>query len=392
MTQTTTCDVLIVGGGPAGLACAQALGARACLVHQDKQIGHPVRTSGGSWQADLQALGVPEALYQVIDALDIRSDHERSLRPLTRHKGAVLDITGLYQWLARAAVDAGAHITTDAKFLDLSPTPEGHLARIRYRDGVRHVQARYVVDASGTACAVLQAAGLGQPPERRGIGIEYEYPRLSGPAHHAALLMGAQLRTGYGWIFPAPGDHLRVGVGVIHPETDQSPREILEALLSDGLLERHGYQVGPRLQVNAGILPSEPYDSQLVFDRIIRVGDSGNFATPTVGEGIRIAMEFGQDLGGALAQALTGDTGRPLRAYERRCRKALRRNYALGFWANQRMAGYGGAEWDRSLRRLAHLDEEALVALLRSEFSWRGTATALRKALWHKLRRSGRLT
>ena len=61
-------DVLIVGGGPAGLSVASHLGddVSSVVVHQDREIGKPVRTSGGSWLKDADALGIPAQLYTII--------------------------------------------------------------------------------------------------------------------------------------------------------------------------------------------------------------------------------------------------------------------------------------------------------------------------------------
>ena len=66
-------DVLVVGGGPAGLAVAErtARAGRTLVVHQDAEIGRPVRTSGGSWKAHLVALGIPARFYREIDRLTI---------------------------------------------------------------------------------------------------------------------------------------------------------------------------------------------------------------------------------------------------------------------------------------------------------------------------------
>src|SRR5258707_14246952 len=59
-------DVLVVGGGPAGLAAAEAAartGVRVALLERQKEIGYPVHTSGGSWISDMRALGLPAELY-----------------------------------------------------------------------------------------------------------------------------------------------------------------------------------------------------------------------------------------------------------------------------------------------------------------------------------------
>ncbi|HKT36974.1 MAG TPA: FAD-dependent oxidoreductase, partial [Ktedonobacterales bacterium] len=67
--DTRTVDVLVVGGGPAGLSAAEAAakgGATVAVLERQKEIGYPVHTSGGSWIADMQALGIPSDLYHPI--------------------------------------------------------------------------------------------------------------------------------------------------------------------------------------------------------------------------------------------------------------------------------------------------------------------------------------
>jgi NADPH-dependent 2,4-dienoyl-CoA reductase/sulfur reductase-like enzyme len=45
-------DVLVVGGGPAGLSAAESAargGARVAVLERQKEIGYPIHTSGGTW-------------------------------------------------------------------------------------------------------------------------------------------------------------------------------------------------------------------------------------------------------------------------------------------------------------------------------------------------------
>lgn len=378
--EIETCDVLIVGGGPAGLSVAAALPAdvRTIVVHQDREIGTPVRTSGGSWLADMQRLGIPEDLYVPIRQFQLYSDDTSADLSLGRHVPVILAVTRLYQWLAAQSDGKAREIWCGAKFTSIAKATDGqYLADIRMRGGVtRKVRARFVVDASGWHCAVLTALGLAPKPDRLGVGIEYEYPLGENPPDRAFIFLGEQVPSGYGWGFPTPEGTFRLGVGVITPDTDASPRAVLDHVLASGVAEKFGADLSGPYSVNGGILPSVPYDSKLVFGNVIRVGDSANFATPTLGEGIRICIEFGQILGQALGRTLATGRRGPLKSYERKCRRRLWKDYALGFIVNRRAAqNYGRAEWNASVARMQRLEPDLVAEALRSEFR---TAKAVR--------------
>src|SRR5947209_16772112 len=105
------CDVLIVGGGPAGLAAAESAAkrdVRTIVLERQNEIGYPVHTSGGSWISDMKALAIPEHLYHPVHKVMFISPHREV--PLEYHPAVacVLDVRGLYQHLAGCAIDAGA--------------------------------------------------------------------------------------------------------------------------------------------------------------------------------------------------------------------------------------------------------------------------------------------
>ncbi|MCT8158818.1 NAD(P)/FAD-dependent oxidoreductase [Pseudoruegeria sp. SHC-113] len=382
------CDVLIVGGGPAGLSVASALPpqVRSVIVHQDKEIGLPVRTSGVSWLADVQALGLPEACYHPIYRTDIYSDHETAHFEITSHTVVALDVTATYRHLASLSEDHERRLLLNTKYRGSRHEGGQIVSRLRTPEGEKTLRARYLVDASGWHCAALQSLGLAQPPRRRAVGIEYEYPLQDMDPHRVVLFFGRHALSAYGWALPTGAGTVRLGIGIIQPDSTASPKELMEGFLASGELERMGLpRPGDGMHVNAGILPSAPYERQLVYGNVIRVGDSANMATPTLGEGIRTAIASGRELGTALGAAVAGNET-ALARYERDSAKRYERNYQFGFLTNSRAAAYGPDDWDRAVRRIRRLDEASLAAAFRSEFTWPMIARTMAKSAWSKLR------
>ncbi len=375
--ETRQCDILIVGGGPAGLSVASSLpdDVATIIVHQDREIGLPVRTSGGAWRDELERLGIPEDMYVPIAQTDAFSDDVAVRINMGPHVPAVLDITKLYKWLASQSDHKARQLWLGCKFTDCKQEADGrYLSRIRDRDGQeRLVRSRFIVDASGWHSAVLVALGLRDKPERLGIGIEYEYPLGKNRPDRAILFVGDQVPSGYGWGFPTPEGTFRFGVGIISPDTDQSPRVLIDQLIANGAEQRFGIDLSGEHSTNGGILPSVAYEPKLVFGNVIRVGDSANFATPTIGEGIRTCIEFGRDLGESLGRSAKSGWRWPLWRYQWRCNRRLRLNYALGFVINQRIASFTPEQWNASIARIGRIDPNAVRAILCSQFSLRKT-------------------
>lgn len=370
-------DVLIVGGGPAGLAVASKLSAGSgLLVHQDREIGKPVRTSGGSWASEMRRLGIPEHLYHSLDFAEIFSDKQQMRLPLEHDPVVILDVTGLYRWLAE---QSQVEIRCATKCVSVQREGDGFIAELRNPErGNYHIRARRVIDATGWHSSVVAGLGLAEAPPRRGVGIEYEYPIGAADPRRGVLFFGSSVPTGYGWAFPTGAGTIRLGVGVIQPETDVSPKDLMTGLLGSGALSRFGLSAPEGHHVNSGILPSVAFDKRLVFGNVIRVGDSANLATPVLGEGIRHCIEQGRALGEALS-------GGNLRRWERDVARKFTIRYKLGFAANTRAARYGPADWDRSVARMARLPAAEVTAFLRNDFTASMIAHRAAAALWRRL-------
>src|SRR5437899_13059280 len=106
MFMPEDCDILIVGGGPTGLAAAEAAakqGVRTLLLERQHEIGYPIHTSGGSWVSDMQALDIPRHLYHPINKVFFVSPHREVSLLYHPAVTCVIDVRGLYQHLAGRA-------------------------------------------------------------------------------------------------------------------------------------------------------------------------------------------------------------------------------------------------------------------------------------------------
>ncbi len=386
------CDVLIVGGGPAGLSVASHLAAdiKCIIVHQDAKIGQPVRTSGGSFLVDIKALKIPDEYYQVIDKLDVFSDTAQASIDIHSDKMVVLDITRLYQYLASLSDKSNRQILLASKFMSADKQFDGnYISEIRNHEmGQRFIRSKYIIDASGWHCAVLNALGFVEKPARLGVGTEYEFVQKDYPENRAILFVGSPVLSGYGWVFPTNYNTIRLGVGVIKPDTENNPRDVMKTLLESGFLRKLGVEVPDDYTINSGIVPSIAFEGKVVFGNVIRVGDSANCATPIAGEGIRIAIEQGRFLASALNSTIAQNNPDKLQSYQNAYTRKYGRDYKIGYWANQRISKYGPKDWDRSVNRISKLQSSEITDLLRSRFNFKNI---LRTVLQHQVRKIMRM-
>src|SRR5450432_4176233 len=106
-------DAIIAGGGPAALAAAETLARRGCstlVLEQNHEIGSPIQTSGGSFIDELEALAIPASLYHPISRVRFLSASNAAVYDYSRPRMCVIDVRGVFQFLAGRAVDAGAAV------------------------------------------------------------------------------------------------------------------------------------------------------------------------------------------------------------------------------------------------------------------------------------------
>ncbi len=402
------CDVLVIGAGPAGAACAQQLathGLQVVLADQhefprDKVCGDGLIPDAHAALARLGVLDEVLALAQPVPAV-------RCVAPRGHHvdvagRLCVLPRRVLDHILVRAAERAGAVLATPWRFEAVLTEPvagggEDRVVGARFtgRDGRRaEVSARWVVLATGAAAPPLKAAGLALRHTPSGIALRgyVRHPELAGQLRELHMMWHDRLAGGYGWIFPAPGGLFNIGTGVVSSyETgaDGKGRKAvrgnaanLRAMLEAfgevhepaGRLLREGEWVG---EAKGAPLRCSLTGARFGRPGLLGAGEAIGTTYSFTGEGIGKALETGVLAAEALLVGLTRPDAELLAGYSAALEQLRPRfdTYQTASWVNRwpwiaNVVVHRARKSPRILRRLEGMLEETQNP--GNLFSWRG--------------------
>jgi digeranylgeranylglycerophospholipid reductase len=362
-------DVLIAGGGPAGLCAAIAAareGMRVLVLEREAGIGIPTRTSGGTFIADMRALGVPDRLWNPLSTVRFLGPTTEATVQIPGVVG-VLDVRGLYQWLAERAAEEGAELHLRATVTGLETGEDGVALTVRSHGGEWRALGRYAVDATGNAGVLSRAAG--RPSfARRGVGAEVDMAAPAMPLDACWLVMGSAVApSGYGWVFPYRPGRVRVGVGVLRPDVDVDPRDYLERLLALPALGSALEGAQP-VEMHAGLFPAERLRPSRVGPRVVAVGDAAAQGSTLVGEGIRFVMRAGTGAGRAVAEAVQRGDDTPVAAFDQAWRGRFGRDFGIAYRVSVALGRFGDASWDRGVRAIGELPPWFVAEALSTRF------------------------
>ena len=370
-------DIVVVGGGPAGLSAAYTAakgGAKVILFEKDQSIAHSIRTSGVTWITEMEKLGIPSKFYNPIQNYRFVSPSNDVIIRGDVATSCVLDVRAAYQHLAFLAAREGAQLMIKSIVTDV--IKEGHrVAGVKANTptGKLTVHSSLVIDASGFSTSVGRKAGVVGQWKRYGIGVEYECYCDDIDSMTWVLMVGQKYSdAGYAWLFPLSENRVRVGVGIGRPESNAEPLEKLNKIIEKRFkpLDAIGDGKIQPLELHYGFIPNEGVRHNSVADGLIMVGDSAGQSNPLVLEGIRYAIEFGRLAGKVGADSLSHNSDRDyLLEYERVWKAKAESKIYSALKVQMRWIGLTDEQWDKEIEILRYMTVDEFLDFIKADFS-----------------------
>jgi digeranylgeranylglycerophospholipid reductase len=289
-------DLIVVGGGFAGLTCAQAAAARGTntvVLERKKQPGDACHTTGLLVKEVADAWDFPRRLVRKVHGVRLYAPNLRWLDFVSPgYYFLATDTPALMQWMTEQASETGAEIRLGASYTGAE----------RSRTGIRisrhEVEGRFLVGCDGPRSAVARDFHLGC--NRRFLtGIEGEFEGIGDlDDDRLHVFLDSDLAPGYiAWVVPGLYT-TQVGSAARQPNP---PR--LGALVKK-LSRVFNFDRARLVGRRGGLIPCGGPVRPFKRDGVMLLGDAAGMVSPLTAGGIHPAMQLGRAAGIALSDYL----------------------------------------------------------------------------------------
>ena len=317
-------DVLVVGGGPAGLYAAECLASRGIstlVCEEHARIGAPVHCTGILASESFDTLGLPHdaTLNTLTTAQFVSPSGLRIPYSTPTPLAAVIDRVAFDRALARRAEAAGAEVRVGTRVSAVETGP----ASVRALVGDNWISARLLIMACGANYAFQRRFGLGLPRSYLHTAQRELVARHPGDVE---LHFGHDIAPGgFAWAVPIvreSGTYVRVGVMTARDPVGGYARMLAR------VAGPWGIDITPE-PPRQKLLPLGAID-RTYGDRTLIVGDAAGLVKPTTGGGIHYSILSAKLASSVAADALASDRldAEALASYERAWRDQLGEEFA----------------------------------------------------------------
>ena len=363
------CDVLIIGGGPAGLIAAREAAARGrshsvIVLERDAAIGAPVRCGEGVGSAGVAEFLDPAPggalapwISRRITRVLFRAPNGTEVRVAEGDVGFILDRTRFEPAIAVEARAAGADIRSSVEATSMER--DGGRWRVRVSAGgeTGEIRARIVVGADGVEGSVGRWAGIDTRVRARDMESCAQYVVDDQPIDADAIVLHFGDRVapgGYAWVFPKGTRSANVGLGILGLRA--GGRSALAWL--DDYMAANFPNAAVSGRTIGGVIVSATIP-RLTADGLMLCGDAAHMINPLSGGGIVNAMKSGRLAAETALSALAaGNTGADaLAAYQTRWMRLLGDDHVRFYQVKEALARFDDGFYDSLAQTVNRIPE-----------------------------------
>lgn len=316
-------DVVIIGGGTAGLILARELGKfkrKTLVLDRKKDLLEFSFNTLGSF-LNLKEFGLTtDVVAQEIATI---SFHSNNIKRKVKSDLYILDKKKVHIEILKSIDDEFVEIKTGIDIKSIKHNKEGYFTAVVDKNKVSYF-GEIFIDASGTNAVISKKVGLRAKKVDLATGVEYNVKYLGNPSE-MHLLIGKIYQGGYGWIFPLKGNRAIIGFGTFDEKIVKELKQRLNKILDLPKIKK--LVTKDNEKVEGGSIPITPVLEKFVLNNLVCVGDSVSQVHPIVGEGYKFIFEAALIASKAIEKSLKNKDLNYLVEYESNWKKRFSLNY-----------------------------------------------------------------